>query len=65
MFIEKVLAHISDWGKCWFGLIFLGSIFNATFQKFSLFNDVPYISVLVFIFGALIGFIAKIRGAWL
>ena len=35
MFIEKILNHISDWGKFWFGLIFLGSIFNAILEKFT------------------------------
>ncbi|EKO36893.1 hypothetical protein B273_1037 [SAR86 cluster bacterium SAR86E] len=65
MLIEKILNHISNWGKVWFGLIFLGSIFNATFEKISLLSDMPYISVFAFGSGALIGFLAKMRGAWL
>ena len=65
MLIKKILNHISNWGKVWFGFIFLGSIFNATFEKISLLSDMPYISVFAFGSGALIGFLAKMRGAWL
>ena len=65
MLIEKILNHISNWGKVWFGFIFLGSVFNATFEKIYLLSDVPYISVFAFGSGALIGFLAKMRGAWL
>ena len=65
MLIEKILNHISIWGKVWFCFIFLGSVFNATFEKISLLSDVPYISVFAFGSGALIGFLAKMRGAWL
>ena len=65
MLIEKILNHISNWGKVWFGFIFLGSVFNATFETISLLSDVPYISVFAFGSGALIGFLAKMRGAWL
>ena len=65
MFIEKILNHIANWGKVWFGFIFLGSVFNATFETISLLSDVPYISVFAFGSGALIGFLAKMRGAWL
>ena len=65
MLIEKILNHISNWGKVWFGFIFLGSVFNATFEKISLLSDVPYISVFAFGSGGLIGFLAKMREAWL
>ena len=65
MFIEKLLNHISNWGKFWFGLIFLGSIFNAMLEKFTLLSGTPYIWVLAFGLGALIGLVAKIRGVWL
>ncbi|MDB2510807.1 hypothetical protein N9X18_01355 [Gammaproteobacteria bacterium] len=65
MVIEKILNHISNWGKFWFGLIFLGSIFNTALEKFNFLSDTPYIWVLAFGSGALIGLIAKIRGVWL
>ena len=65
MLIEKLLNHISNWGKFWFGLIFLGSIFNAMLEKFTLLSGTPYIWVLAFGLGALIGLVAKVRGAWL
>mgnify|MGYP001221841285 FL=1 len=65
MLIEKFFAHISNWKMAWFGLIFLGSIINAVLQKSSLVGDSPYVSVFAFGAGALIGLVAKIRGAWL
>ena len=65
MLIEKFFDHISNWKMAWFGLIFLGSIINAVLQKSSLVGDSPYVSVFAFVAGALIGFVAKIRGAWL
>ena len=65
MLIEKIFDHISNWKMAWFGLIFLGSIINAVLQKSSLVGDSPYVSVFAFVAGALIGLVAKIRGAWL
>ena len=65
MLIEKIFDHISNWKMVWFGLIFLGSIINAVLQKSSLVGDSPYVSVFAFGAGALIGLVAKIRGAWL
>ena len=65
MLIEKFFDHISNWKMTWFGLIFLGSIINAVLQKSSLVGDSPYVSVFAFGAGALIGLVAKIRGAWL
>ena len=63
--IDQFLTHTSDWKMVWFGLIFLGSIINAVLQKSSLIGDSPYVSVFAFGAGALIGLVAKIRGAWL
>ena len=65
MLVEKILNYISHWGKFWFGLIFLGSIFNAILEKFTYLSGTSYIWVLAFGSGALIGLVAKIRGAWL
>ena len=65
MLIEKIFDHISNWKIAWFGLIFLGSIINAVLQKSSLVIDSPYVSVFAFGAGALIGLVAKMRGAWL
>ena len=65
MLVEKLLNHISNWGKLWFGLIILGSILNETFEKFNILNGSSYIWLIAFGSGALIGLIAKIRGAWL
>ena len=65
MLIEKFFDHISNWKMAWFSLIFLGSIINAVLQKSSLVGDSPYVSVFAFGAGALIGLVAKIRGAWL
>ena len=65
MLIEKILNHISNWGKFWFGLIFLGSIFNAILEKFTSLSGTSDTWILAFGLGALIGLIAKVRGAWL
>jgi len=65
MFVEKILNHISNWGKFWFGLIFLGSVLNAVLEKFTSLSGTSYIWVLAYGSGALIGLVAKIRGAWL
>jgi len=65
MLVENFLNHISCWGKFWFGLIFLGSILNETLEKFDILSNSSYAWVLAFGSGALIGLIAKIRGAWL
>ena len=65
MSLENFLNHISCWGKFWFGLIFLGSIFNEILEKFDILSNSSYVWVLAFGSGALIGLIAKIRGAWL
>lgn len=63
--VAQLLTYISNWNKFWFGLIFLGSIFNEALKGFNLLDDSPYIWILSFGLGALIGLIAKIRGAWL
>ena len=65
MVVEKFLNHISNWGKLWFGLIFLGSIFNEIFREFNILSGSYLVWVLAYGLGALIGLIAKIRGAWL
>ena len=65
MIVGKILDHISNWNKIWFGLIFVGSVINAVLQKFNLFGDSSYVLVFSFGAGALIGLVAKIRGVWL
>ena len=65
MLVEKFFNHISNWGKCWFGLIFLGSIISEILEKFTILSGYSYIWILAFGSGALIGLVAKIRGVWL
>ena len=65
MLVEKFLNHISNWGKFWFGFIFLGSILNEILEKFTILSSSSYIWILAFGAGALIGLVAKIRGVWL
>ena len=65
MVVEKFLNHISNWGKLWFGLIFLGSIFNEILREFNILSGSYLVWVLAYGLGALIGLIVKIRGAWL
>ena len=65
MLVEKLLNHISNWGKFWFGLIFLGSILNEILEKFTNLSGSSYIWRLAFGAGGLIGLVANIRGVWL
>ena len=57
-----VISHIQYWGKAWFGLIFIGSIFNELSKHSTYLEN---ISLWAFLLGGLIGLIAKFRGAWL
>ena len=63
--INNVLAHIQNWRKVWFGLIFLGSIFNAIAEQSNYLNSMFNVSFWSFSLGALMGLIAKNRGRWL
>ena len=62
---ESLSDHIENWGMAWFGLIFLGSIFN----EFSLFNtlniSVLNINLFPYLFGLTFGLVAKYRGSWI
>ena len=63
--VESLSDHIENWGMVWFGLIFLGSIFN----EFSLFNalniSVLNINLFPYLFGLTFGLVAKYRGSWI
>ena len=65
MLVEKFLNHISNWSKFWFSLIFLGSIFNEILEQFTMLSGSSFLWILAFGSGAMIGLVAKIRGAWL
>ena len=53
--------HISNWNMVWFGLIFWGSVINAIAELYLINNN----SILCYLFGFLLGVVAKIRGTWL
>ncbi|MFL2723375.1 MAG: hypothetical protein ACJ0F2_01380 [Gammaproteobacteria bacterium] len=63
--VESLSAQIENWGMVWFGLIFLGSIFN----ELSLFNSLNIsafnINLLPYLFGLMFGLVAKYRGRWI
>ena len=63
--VESLSDHIENWGMAWFGLIFLGSIFN----EFSLFNtlniSVLNINLFPYLLGLIFGLVAKYRGSWI
>jgi hypothetical protein len=63
--MEKFLEIILDHNKIWFGLIFIGSVLNAVFQELVVLNQVPYLSLISFLSGFVIGLVAHIRGKWL
>ena len=64
MLVEKFFDHISNWSKFWFGLIFLGSIINELANQSGMFISVPNLYLWTYGLGAMIGLIAKFRGAW-
>ena len=63
--MEKFLDIILDHNKIWFGLIFIGSVLNAVSQEPVVLNQVPYLSLISFLTGFVIGLVAHIRGKWL
>ena len=63
--MEKFLEIILDHNKIWFGLIFIGSVLNAVSQELFVLNQVPYLSLISFLTGFVIGLVAHIRGKWL
>ena len=60
-FNEILTNHISNWNMVWFGLIFWGSVINAIAELYLINNY----SIFCYLFGFLLGVIAKIRGTWL
>jgi hypothetical protein len=60
-FNEILTNHISNWNMVWFGLIFWGSVINAIAEIYLINNY----SMLCYLFGLLLGLIAKIRGTWI
>jgi len=60
-FNELLTNHISNWNMVWFGLIFWGSVINAIAEIYLINNY----SMLCYLFGLLLGLIAKIRGTWI
>ena len=63
--MEKFLEIILDHNKIWFGLIFIGSVLNAVSQELVVLNQVPYLTLISFLLGFVIGLVAHIRGKWL
>ena len=58
-------SHIQYWAKAWFGLIFLGSIFNELSQQSIYLASISNISLWSYAAGAAIGLMAIYRGKWL
>ena len=64
MLVEKLFDHITNWSKFWVGLIFLGSIINELANQSGMFISVSSLYLWTYGLGAMIGLIAKFRGAW-
>ena len=63
-FVESLSDQIENWGMVWFGLIFLGSIFNE-FSFFNLLNIPAFnINLFPYLLGLMFGLVAKYRGRW-
>ena len=63
--MEKFLEIILDHNKIWFGLIFIGSVLNAVSKELVVLNQVPYLSLISFLTGFVIGLVEHLRGKWL
>ena len=63
--ITKAIEHSENWGMVWFGLIFWGSVLNASIPLYfpSLANGQG--TVIAFAAGLAAGIAAKARGGWL
>jgi hypothetical protein len=48
----------------WFGLIFLGSIFNAIAFELGMLENSSEITYICYAFGFILGLVAKLRGTW-
>lgn len=63
--ITVLINHIKSWNMVWFGLIFWGSVLNAFAAEFDLLANNPNLSYFFFLFGLILGLVAKFRGTWL
>ena len=63
--ITGLINHIKSWNMVWFGLIFWGSVLNAFAAEFGLLANNPNLSYFFFLFGLILGLVAKFRGTWL
>ncbi|MDG1721489.1 MAG: hypothetical protein P8I12_01280 [SAR86 cluster bacterium] len=63
--ITVLINHIKSWNMVWFGLIFWGSVLNALAAEFGLLANNPNLSYFFFLFGLILGLVAKFRGTWL
>ena len=63
--ITVLINHIKSWNMVWFGLIFWGSVLNAFAAEFGLLANNPNLSYFFFLFGLILGLVAKFRSTWL
>jgi len=60
--ITFFVDHLTNWGLVWFGVIFWGSIFNATSAYFFQNSDQLAFSLFAYSLGLILGLLAKYRG---
>jgi len=64
--LEVFSDHITNWGLVWFGVIFWGSIFNATLIFFLGGANNLVLTVLPYLLGLLLGLMGKFKGwSWI
>ena len=63
--VATAIEHSENWGMVWFGLIFWGSVLNASIPLYfpSLANGQG--AAIAFAVGLVVGIAAKVRGGWL
>jgi hypothetical protein len=60
--ITLFFEHITNWGLVWFGVIFWGSIFNATSTYFFQNSHDLSFTLLAYLLGLTLGLLANRRG---
>ena len=60
--VTLFIEHLTNWGLVWFGVIFWGSIFNATSTYFFQSSYELVFTLLAYLLGLILGLLAKYRG---
>ena len=60
--VTLFVEHLTNWGLVWFGVIFWGSILNATSTYFFQNSHQLAFTLLAYLLGLTLGLLAKYKG---